>query len=426
MNRRDGVLCLSPEAGAYDELHERSSRASVRHRAERRDAAPGALDDRRRARQPRAALRELAVAHTPEIWLDELLSHAHAERVGQVAEQPRQTRRTVDHHVGGADLGRAPRPTRTPMRTACRAAGLGERVRSAANAGRSPASSPANAATAAASRQLGRRRCPCRRGPAGAAPPPSDRGAVHRARARAAVASAQPSPPAPRAGWPRQCTVTATHALALDLQTGQLGLGRRRRARDRSACRADHARRPRPRRRRCAPARRPTYVEAVDRERVEEERHRPTAHHRHAPSSGTSRASASRAARAASRRAGSSTIGASEPSKSTSSAVRAGSSITARAQAGRPRRANRGRRCRRSRDSRRRSHRWVAWTGTAPGSRRRGCRSAATSVPSRSKPGALHHGARRCAAKLSGDTVTPPAPSLSLMACACPFTPDAL
>jgi trehalose 6-phosphate synthase len=77
VNRRDGVLLLSPEAGAYDELHDAvlpihpydiEQGAAVLHRA---------LEMADTERAPRAArLRELSAAHTPASWLRELLTHA--------------------------------------------------------------------------------------------------------------------------------------------------------------------------------------------------------------------------------------------------------------------------------------------------------------------------------------------------------------
>jgi trehalose 6-phosphate synthase len=77
VNRRDGVVVLSPEAGAYDELHDPvvaihpydiEQGAAALHRALVMPA------DERASRAQR--LRELAVVHTPESWLGELLSHA--------------------------------------------------------------------------------------------------------------------------------------------------------------------------------------------------------------------------------------------------------------------------------------------------------------------------------------------------------------
>jgi trehalose 6-phosphate synthase len=77
VNRRDGVLVLSPEAGAFDELgadalpvhpYDLEQGADVLHRALTMRAAERAS----RA----AALREAAARHSPESWLEELVSHA--------------------------------------------------------------------------------------------------------------------------------------------------------------------------------------------------------------------------------------------------------------------------------------------------------------------------------------------------------------
>jgi len=77
VNRRDGVLCLSPEAGAYDELREA---AFAVHPYDIEQAA-GVLDDalvmpldERSARARR--LRALAGARTPSRWLADLVGHA--------------------------------------------------------------------------------------------------------------------------------------------------------------------------------------------------------------------------------------------------------------------------------------------------------------------------------------------------------------
>ncbi len=76
-NRRDGVLCLSPEAGAYEEL--RSAAIAV-HPYDIEQTA-GALDtalalplDQRAKRAAR--LRALATARTPGDWLHDLVRHA--------------------------------------------------------------------------------------------------------------------------------------------------------------------------------------------------------------------------------------------------------------------------------------------------------------------------------------------------------------
>jgi len=77
LNERDGVLLLSPEAGAFDELgvdalpvhpYDIEQNAEVFHRA----LTMGA--DERAARA--AALREAAIRHTPETWLRALVSQA--------------------------------------------------------------------------------------------------------------------------------------------------------------------------------------------------------------------------------------------------------------------------------------------------------------------------------------------------------------
>ncbi len=76
-NRRDGVLCLSPEAGAYEEM---KSAAIAVHPYDIEQAA-AALDtalsmplDQRATRARR--LRELAVSRTPADWLADLVGHA--------------------------------------------------------------------------------------------------------------------------------------------------------------------------------------------------------------------------------------------------------------------------------------------------------------------------------------------------------------
>lgn len=81
VNRHDGVLCLSPETGAYDELGEAAlavhpydldQTAAVLHEAL---AVPA---DERAARAGR--LRQLAGARTPRDWLADQLSHASPAR----------------------------------------------------------------------------------------------------------------------------------------------------------------------------------------------------------------------------------------------------------------------------------------------------------------------------------------------------------
>jgi trehalose 6-phosphate synthase len=76
LNRRDGVVCLSREAGAYDEL---GPEVSMVHPYDIEQTA-AALDDAlalpldERADRARR-LRALAAARTPTAWLDDLLAH---------------------------------------------------------------------------------------------------------------------------------------------------------------------------------------------------------------------------------------------------------------------------------------------------------------------------------------------------------------
>ena len=77
VNRRDGVLCLSPETGAYDEL---KSAAIAVHPYDLEQCA-GALDDALSMpldeRALRAAkLRALAMMRSPADWLADLIGHA--------------------------------------------------------------------------------------------------------------------------------------------------------------------------------------------------------------------------------------------------------------------------------------------------------------------------------------------------------------
>ena len=77
VNRRDGVVVLSPEAGAYDELHDAVVAVHPYDIEQGADALHRALtmpSDEHAARAK--TLCELAAAHTPRTWLDELLSQA--------------------------------------------------------------------------------------------------------------------------------------------------------------------------------------------------------------------------------------------------------------------------------------------------------------------------------------------------------------
>jgi trehalose 6-phosphate synthase len=77
VNRRDGLLCLSPETGAYEEL---KSAAIMVHPYDIEQCA-GALDDalstpldERAARASK--LRTLATERSPADWLADLVRHA--------------------------------------------------------------------------------------------------------------------------------------------------------------------------------------------------------------------------------------------------------------------------------------------------------------------------------------------------------------
>jgi trehalose 6-phosphate synthase len=75
VNERDGVVCLSPEAGAFEDL---APAVVETHPFDLDGAARAlatALDEDAGARRERAArLRELAAARTPEHWLDDQLA----------------------------------------------------------------------------------------------------------------------------------------------------------------------------------------------------------------------------------------------------------------------------------------------------------------------------------------------------------------
>ena len=79
MNRRDGVVCLSPEAGAYDELAPAVLDAHPYDLDQTAGALHAALSMPPDARRDRATrLRELAGAHTPATWLQAQISAACA------------------------------------------------------------------------------------------------------------------------------------------------------------------------------------------------------------------------------------------------------------------------------------------------------------------------------------------------------------
>jgi trehalose 6-phosphate synthase len=77
VNDRDGVVLLSPEAGAYDELHEAVLPIhpyDIEQGAHALHTALVMSDDERGERAKR--LRALAGVHTPKTWLEQLLTHA--------------------------------------------------------------------------------------------------------------------------------------------------------------------------------------------------------------------------------------------------------------------------------------------------------------------------------------------------------------
>ncbi|MDQ1431001.1 MAG: trehalose 6-phosphate synthase [Actinomycetota bacterium] len=77
VNRRDGVVVLSPEAGAYDELADAVLPVHPYDIEQGADALHTALAMPDAERHSRAMhLRALAAEHTPQTWLAELLNHA--------------------------------------------------------------------------------------------------------------------------------------------------------------------------------------------------------------------------------------------------------------------------------------------------------------------------------------------------------------
>ena len=77
LNRRDGVVCLSPEAGAYDELHDAVLRTHPYDIDQTADALHRALSMPAGERTETAArLRALAGARTTRDWFDDLVRQA--------------------------------------------------------------------------------------------------------------------------------------------------------------------------------------------------------------------------------------------------------------------------------------------------------------------------------------------------------------
>lgn len=80
LNESDGVLCLSREAGAFDELAEAAIDVHPFDLEQTAGALAVALDEPLEERAVRARrLRALAAARTPAMWLDDLLTHAPSQ-----------------------------------------------------------------------------------------------------------------------------------------------------------------------------------------------------------------------------------------------------------------------------------------------------------------------------------------------------------
>ncbi len=79
VNRRDGVVCLSPEAGSWDELEPAVLEAHPYDLDQTASALHTALSMPAKARREQAArLRDLAAVHTPASWLQAQISAACA------------------------------------------------------------------------------------------------------------------------------------------------------------------------------------------------------------------------------------------------------------------------------------------------------------------------------------------------------------
>ena len=164
---RRRACVLSPEAGAYDELHDAVvAGPPLRHRTGRARAAPTRStmpSDERAARAktpararggPHAAdlARRAAQPGPAEPVVEPSIASASASSSAASPAGP------VDHDVGVAHLGRALVRRDADAHRVRRARRRRPSAWSAAKAGRSPASSPANAADRA-SRARARRRC---------------------------------------------------------------------------------------------------------------------------------------------------------------------------------------------------------------------------------------------------------------------------
>ena len=158
VNRRDGLLCLSREAGAYEELRGAAIPVHpVRPRGRGGRARPRARDAARRTRRrSRSGCATLATARTPSDWVADLVAHASVTRrryaPARFATATSSSASPVGPSTRTVDRGRAaPRASRaTARRSGPRASSRPSAAAraSASNAGRSPVSSPANAPTA--------------------------------------------------------------------------------------------------------------------------------------------------------------------------------------------------------------------------------------------------------------------------------------
>ncbi|MGH9025573.1 MAG: trehalose-6-phosphate synthase, partial [Acidimicrobiia bacterium] len=76
LNQRDGIVCLSRDAGAFDELEEAVLRVHPYDLEQTAAALHTALAMAPEARRTRAGrLRELASARRPSDWLADLMKH---------------------------------------------------------------------------------------------------------------------------------------------------------------------------------------------------------------------------------------------------------------------------------------------------------------------------------------------------------------
>ena len=198
MNRRDGVLCLSPEAGAYAELHEAALAVhpfDVEQTAQR--APPRAVDGRRRtARSGGATPRARRGAHAAHL----ARGARHPRALIAVARSPSTTARPAgpSTSTSASKIPGGASADRTPMRIVCAtapdSASRVEHVERDEVAG-VVAREHRNRRTARRARPSP---SPCRREPAGAAPPTSGPAAARRGRSAGRARRRTPAPP-PRA-----------------------------------------------------------------------------------------------------------------------------------------------------------------------------------------------------------------------------------